>query len=299
MIHRDITERVPKAAPFLRFDADPYSAVVDGRLVWIWDAYTTTNQYPYSDLVDLAEVRPQPVQERGPGARRERELHPQLGQGRGRRLRRLDDLLRGRPGRSDHPGLGRRVPDAVHAARRTRRTTCSRTSAIRRACSRSRRPSSRTTTSPTRTCSTASRTSGPCRSTRRSRAEERPVPDAPVLRAHAAAGRDRGDVRADPAVHAARPPEHGRVDRGEVRPRPRLRGHRELPVPGRRERRRTDPGLLADQPGRAVLGGADAARPGRLEHRVRRLPRDPASRTRCSTSSRSTWSRTSRTRSPS
>ena len=56
MIYRDITQRVPKAAPFLRFDADPYSAVVDGRLVWIWDAYTTTNQYPYSDFVDLSEV---------------------------------------------------------------------------------------------------------------------------------------------------------------------------------------------------------------------------------------------------
>ncbi len=67
MIHRDITERVPKAAPFLRFDADPYSAVVDGRLVWIWDAYTTTNQYPYSDLVDLAEVSSQPLQEGAPG----------------------------------------------------------------------------------------------------------------------------------------------------------------------------------------------------------------------------------------
>ena len=29
---------------------------MDGRLVWIWDAYTTTNQYPYSDFVDLSEV---------------------------------------------------------------------------------------------------------------------------------------------------------------------------------------------------------------------------------------------------
>jgi uncharacterized protein len=56
MIYRNIIARVPKAAPFLRFDGDPYSAVVDGRLVWIWDAYTTTDQYPYSDFVDLAEV---------------------------------------------------------------------------------------------------------------------------------------------------------------------------------------------------------------------------------------------------
>lgn len=56
MIFRDITQRVPKAAPFLKFDGDPYSAVVDGRLVWIWDAYTTTNAYPYSQEMDLASA---------------------------------------------------------------------------------------------------------------------------------------------------------------------------------------------------------------------------------------------------
>jgi hypothetical protein len=56
MIYRDIRQRVPKAAPFLRFDADPYSAIVDGKLVWIWDAYTTTDQYPYSQPLDLDEV---------------------------------------------------------------------------------------------------------------------------------------------------------------------------------------------------------------------------------------------------
>lgn len=66
MIYRDITARVPKAAPFLRFDADPYSAVVDGRLVWIWDAYTTTDQYPYSDFVDLSEVASPSTQEQAP-----------------------------------------------------------------------------------------------------------------------------------------------------------------------------------------------------------------------------------------
>ena len=66
MIYRDITARVPKAAPFLRFDADPYSAVVEGRLVWIWDAYTTTDQYPYSDFVDLSEVASPSAQEQAP-----------------------------------------------------------------------------------------------------------------------------------------------------------------------------------------------------------------------------------------
>jgi uncharacterized membrane protein (UPF0182 family) len=56
MIHRSIVDRVPRAAPFLKFDNDPYSAIVDGRLVWIWDAYTTTDAYPYSQSIDLDPV---------------------------------------------------------------------------------------------------------------------------------------------------------------------------------------------------------------------------------------------------
>ncbi len=60
MIFRNIQERVPKAAPFLQFDADPYAAIVDGRLVWIWDGYTTTTDYPYSQPVVLQDVASQP-----------------------------------------------------------------------------------------------------------------------------------------------------------------------------------------------------------------------------------------------
>ena len=55
LINRHLAERVPKAAPFLQFDSDPYAAVIEGRLVWIWDAYTTSNQYPYSQPVDLGD----------------------------------------------------------------------------------------------------------------------------------------------------------------------------------------------------------------------------------------------------
>jgi len=54
LINRDISVRVPKVAPFLVYDWDPYAAIVDGRIVWIWDAYTTTDRYPYSQEVDLA-----------------------------------------------------------------------------------------------------------------------------------------------------------------------------------------------------------------------------------------------------
>jgi uncharacterized membrane protein (UPF0182 family) len=61
MLYRNIQQRVSRAAPFLQFDSDPYSAIVDGRLVWIWDAYTTTDQYPYSQPVILDDVTTQPA----------------------------------------------------------------------------------------------------------------------------------------------------------------------------------------------------------------------------------------------
>jgi len=49
MMYRRVAERVRKAAPFIRFDRDPYLVVTaDGRLVWIADAYTSTDRYPYA-----------------------------------------------------------------------------------------------------------------------------------------------------------------------------------------------------------------------------------------------------------
>jgi uncharacterized membrane protein (UPF0182 family) len=53
LLYRDIQTRVPKAVPFLSFDSDPYLAIVDGGLKWIWDAYTTTTEYPYAQTVDV------------------------------------------------------------------------------------------------------------------------------------------------------------------------------------------------------------------------------------------------------
>src|SRR5262249_44129103 len=37
-----------KLAPFLHYDADPYPVVVNGRVLWMIDAYTTSSKYPYS-----------------------------------------------------------------------------------------------------------------------------------------------------------------------------------------------------------------------------------------------------------
>jgi len=48
LYYRNIRERVNHLAPFLTLDGDPYVVVMNGRLFWIQDAYTTTNRYPYS-----------------------------------------------------------------------------------------------------------------------------------------------------------------------------------------------------------------------------------------------------------
>ena len=49
--YRQISERVSHVAPFLKLDSDPYMVIVNGRLKWIVDAYTTSNRYPYSEAV--------------------------------------------------------------------------------------------------------------------------------------------------------------------------------------------------------------------------------------------------------
>ncbi len=49
MVYRSIQERVPKIAPFLKYDPNPYLVVYDGKLYWIIDAYTVTDRFPYSE----------------------------------------------------------------------------------------------------------------------------------------------------------------------------------------------------------------------------------------------------------
>ena len=48
LFHRNIAERVAEIAPFLTFDRDPYIVLAEGRLYWMYDAYTTSDRYPYS-----------------------------------------------------------------------------------------------------------------------------------------------------------------------------------------------------------------------------------------------------------
>lgn len=51
---RDPLTRVQRAAPYLTLDNDPYPAIIDGRIKWIVDGYTTTANYPYSTSVALS-----------------------------------------------------------------------------------------------------------------------------------------------------------------------------------------------------------------------------------------------------
>ncbi len=48
IFNRDIRSRVKAIAPFLSYDSDPYPVVANGRIVWMQDAYTTTDRYPYA-----------------------------------------------------------------------------------------------------------------------------------------------------------------------------------------------------------------------------------------------------------
>ncbi len=48
LYRRNIVDRVSELAPFLSLDGDPYIVVVDGKLYWIMDAYTTGATYPYA-----------------------------------------------------------------------------------------------------------------------------------------------------------------------------------------------------------------------------------------------------------
>ncbi len=49
LYYRDIQQRVRKIAPFLGYDHDPYLVVADGRVFYMWDAYTTSRWYPYAE----------------------------------------------------------------------------------------------------------------------------------------------------------------------------------------------------------------------------------------------------------
>ncbi|RST10517.1 UPF0182 family protein [Streptomyces sp. WAC05374] len=56
LYNRTPKQRVEAVAPWLTIDGDAYPAVIDGRIQWIVDAYTTTNGYPYASRTTLGDT---------------------------------------------------------------------------------------------------------------------------------------------------------------------------------------------------------------------------------------------------
>ena len=239
LFHRSLSDRIGRIAPFLRYDKDPY-LVVDGsgRLVYVQDAYTTSDRFPNAQSFD-------PTVSRGDGHRSVRlQLHPQQRQDHCRRVRRHDALLRRRPGRPDHPRVRGGLPDAVPAdrrdARRPARSPARPRGAVQRPDARVRALSRhrRAAVLPQRRS-----LDGADRNDQRADPAVRGV-----LRRDAHAGREQRRVPAAPADGADQPAEHDRVGRRPQR-RAELRGDPGLSVPGRHDglRARADRG--PDRPG--------------------------------------------------
>ena len=84
LFHRTLADRLPRIAPFLRYDKDPYLVVDDrGRLVYIQDAYTISDAFPHS--TSFTRLGPRGGIRAGRGRL---QLHPQQRQDHDGRLRR-------------------------------------------------------------------------------------------------------------------------------------------------------------------------------------------------------------------
>ena len=105
LMHRSLGERLDLIAPFLAYDKDPYVVVTeDGRLRLHPGRLHDERPFPECRVLRSGDARGERDQDRP------HQLHPEQREDRHGRLRRLDDLLRRRSDRPDHPRLGGRLP---------------------------------------------------------------------------------------------------------------------------------------------------------------------------------------------
>lgn len=52
-IKRDLYSRVNEIAPWFAYDRDPYAVIADSQFYFIWDGFTYTDNYPYSERFDV------------------------------------------------------------------------------------------------------------------------------------------------------------------------------------------------------------------------------------------------------
>ena len=149
LYYRNPAQRVEKVAPWLTLDSDVYPTVVDGRVLWVVDGYTTTDQYPQAQRESFQTMTTDslsPDVGRAHAADRPGQLRAQRRQGDGGRLHRQGHALRVGRLRPDAAGLAQRVPRHRAGQGPDSRRTCCRTCATPRTCSRCSATSSRATT---------------------------------------------------------------------------------------------------------------------------------------------------------
>lgn len=56
LYHRGVVQRLEKVAPFLTYDSDPYPVITNGGIYWVVDAYTTSDNFPYSEQASTARL---------------------------------------------------------------------------------------------------------------------------------------------------------------------------------------------------------------------------------------------------
>lgn len=56
LVERNVRQIVDEVAPFLESDADPYPVILDGRILWVLDLYTTSSFYPYSQPLTASSL---------------------------------------------------------------------------------------------------------------------------------------------------------------------------------------------------------------------------------------------------
>jgi uncharacterized protein len=69
LYNRNPRDRVEKVAPWLTVDSDPYPAIVDGRILWIIDGYTTTDRYPGAEKESFRTMTDDSLQDETTGLR--------------------------------------------------------------------------------------------------------------------------------------------------------------------------------------------------------------------------------------
>ena len=139
LLHRDVHDRLRTLAPFIQWDSDAVPLTADGRIVFVVDGYTTSENYPYAERVDLGGTSVN-------YARASVRATVDAFSGRGRPLpdRRV---------RAHRPRLGGDLPDPVPPRRTRCPPSCATGSATRPTSSTPRRRRTRRSTPPGPTCS--------------------------------------------------------------------------------------------------------------------------------------------------